>query len=376
MTATTRAALGRGPRAQSAGRQTGARGPGKRTVGGPPWAARPPAALASSSSSRRSVTAPLSAARRDEAGFVFAACGRYRTEKWPIVVGRPWFGTPRPRCPSDQPVETGRFSTPCGGAARSSRRSSSVADGAPCSSCSLLLPKSLPGDGEDRARRTPYRSAPVERCRPPIERRLATIKALLTTRRRWRRAARRLPGETAATLDGKVELAVDPRTRTSSTSSQCRDAGKAARIANAVAKRPSSTSSARPSSIRLDRARATLNARSTSSRARPGAQAEVQRGAIRERLTDLNVWAASSGSELRPAEAAEPPKAALLPAPAPKRRLRVLRRVVHRRTHRPRPGAAEAARQRLSRAEPPPRAPGARPRSRTSGAVSGTSRTR
>jgi capsular exopolysaccharide synthesis family protein len=147
-----------------------------------------------------------------------------------------------------------------------------------------------------------------------IERRLATIEVLLTTRETRRRAARRVPGETAATLEDKIAATVDPRADVISLTATDDTAQGAARIANAVA-----TSflvrHRRAEQQRLDRARSTLQGALRRLGGRRGVLAANERAEIRERLNDLNVSAAATASELSLAEAAQPPEAAFSPRP-------------------------------------------------------------
>ena len=112
-----------------------------------------------------------------------------------------------PTLPPDQPVETGRYLD----ALRRSKLlialivlplTAAVLIG------SLLLPKTyratakiVVGSASD-----PLQTGDVA----SIERRLATFDVLVTTRANLRRAATRVRGETAATLDRKVSSSVDP----------------------------------------------------------------------------------------------------------------------------------------------------------------------
>jgi capsular exopolysaccharide synthesis family protein len=146
------------------------------------------------------------------------------------------------------------------------------------------------------------------------ERRLATIRTLLTTRANLRRAASRLRGETAATLKDKVESSVDPAANIVNVTATDDTGRGAAAIANAVA----TSFLARERSVdrqRLARARASLVQALEVMEGRRGEQAAIERTAIRERLTDLNVNAASSGTELALAEAAQSPEGPYSPQP-------------------------------------------------------------
>ena len=137
------------------------------------------------------------------------------------------------------------------------------------------------------------------------ERRLATIRTLLTTRANLRQASSRLRGESATSLKDKVQSSVDPAANIVNVTASDETARGAASIANAVA----TSFLAKERSIdrqRLRRARASLVQALEAMEGRRGEQAAIERTAIRERLTDLNVSAAGSGSELALAEAAQP----------------------------------------------------------------------
>jgi tyrosine-protein kinase len=226
-----------------------------------------------------------------------------------LVDARMRYATPA--LPSDQPVETGRY-------VDALRRSWVLVAGIVISltlvvlAVSAMMPKSYRATAkivlENPA--DPLQSQDVA----TTERRLATINALLTTRETLRRAARRVPGETATTLQDKVTSSVDPTADIISVAATSGNPAEAARIANAV----SATFLAEQRRLernRLSRARATLQGALNQLQGKLGAQAEVQRGAIRERLTDLNVAAASSGEELALAEAARAPKQPYAPRP-------------------------------------------------------------
>jgi capsular exopolysaccharide synthesis family protein len=147
-----------------------------------------------------------------------------------------------------------------------------------------------------------------------VERRLATIQVLLTTRETFRRASRRLKGEGPATLDGKVQASVDPSANIINVVAIDDTAAGAARIANAVATSFLATER-RAEWRRFNRARATLLRALADLEGVRGLQAQEERAAIRERLTDLNFGAASAGSELELAEAARAPAQPYSPRP-------------------------------------------------------------
>jgi len=136
-----------------------------------------------------------------------------------------------------------------------------------------------------------------------IQRRLATIQVLLTTRDVLARAARHLPGETAASLEGKVSSSVDTNANVITLDANDNTADGAARIANAIA----STYLAEQRLLQrqqLAQERASLLQALDKLRGTPGARA--QRLAIQNQLAQLNVSAASSRPELALAERARP----------------------------------------------------------------------
>ena len=212
--------------------------------------------------------------------------------------------------PPDQPVETGRYLD----ALRRSKLlialivlplTAAVLIG------SLLLPKTyratakiVVGGGSD----------PLSSDVASTERRLATFDVLLTTRGTLRRAARRIPGETAATLERKVSSTVDPRANIINVSATDGRSRRAARIANSVV-RTFLNGQHRTAQGRLVRARRTLRNALAALEGRRGEQAAAERADIRARLNDLNVSAAGSGSELALAEAASAPSAPFAPRP-------------------------------------------------------------
>jgi tyrosine-protein kinase len=146
-----------------------------------------------------------------------------------------------------------------------------------------------------------------------LERRLATITALLETRETMRRARRRVPGATVAALGDKVSSSVDPAANIINVVATDASARRAARIANAVAVTFVADQRA-AERRRLNRARAALQAALDELEGKRGVQVATERASIRERLTDLNV-AATNRAELELAEAARPPTAPYAPRP-------------------------------------------------------------
>ena len=147
-----------------------------------------------------------------------------------------------------------------------------------------------------------------------LERRLATTTALLKTRETLRRARRRVPGETVATLRDKVQSSVDPTANIINVVATDGSSKRAARIANAVAVTFVAERRAAERQ-RLNRARATLQRALKELEGKSGVQVATERAAIRERLTDLNIGAVTTSSALALAEAAQPPTVPYSPKP-------------------------------------------------------------
>jgi len=146
------------------------------------------------------------------------------------------------------------------------------------------------------------------------ERRLATIQTLLTTRETLRAAAARLRGETARTLEDKVQATVSATADIIDVTATDETPRGAAAIANGVA----STYLAKQRRLlreQLARARASIVSDLNALRNRRGLQAETERASIRDRLRELNLSEASSGSELERAEVAVPPREPYSPRP-------------------------------------------------------------
>jgi capsular exopolysaccharide synthesis family protein len=213
--------------------------------------------------------------------------------------------------PPDQPVETGRY---LDALSRSKLLIAVIV--LPLTALVLLVSLLLPETYRATAKiviegaSDPLQTSDVE----SVERRLATIDALLTTRETLRRAARRVPGKTVATLDESVSSSVDPSANIINVTATDDTAPGAARIANAVAT-TFVNGQRRVERRRLNRARAELLRALAPLEGRRGEQAATERAAIRERLTDLNVSAAGTGTEMAVAEAARPPEAAYSPRP-------------------------------------------------------------
>lgn len=226
-----------------------------------------------------------------------------------VVDGPPRYTAPA--LPPDQPIETGRY---LDALARSKLLIALIV--LPLTGVALIASLALPKTYRATSKVVLESAADPLQTRDvaSIERRLATIDALLTTRETRRRAARRLRRETARSLADKVSSSVDPAANIINVVATDDTATGAARIANAVAT-TFLAEQRRAEQQRLERARATLRRVLRPLESRRGEQAATERAAIRERLTDLNVGAATTGSELSLAEAAQPPPDPYSPRP-------------------------------------------------------------
>jgi capsular polysaccharide biosynthesis protein/Mrp family chromosome partitioning ATPase len=145
------------------------------------------------------------------------------------------------------------------------------------------------------------------------QRRLATTETLLTSQEVLDRAAQRVPGiDDGDDLAGKVESSVEQDANIINISATDGDPSRAARIANAVAEAFLSERQ------RLDREairRARQQLEAEIARLEGAPNADIQIGAIRDRISELAVSEASAGSDLSIAEPAEPPDAPASPRP-------------------------------------------------------------
>jgi capsular exopolysaccharide synthesis family protein len=145
-----------------------------------------------------------------------------------------------------------------------------------------------------------------------VERRLATLQTLVTTRDVLRAAGRQLEDENADSLEDKVSSSVDPEANIINVSATDDSAEGAAAIANAVSKE-FLAKRRRAERQRLTRARANLLQALNRLRSSPAAR--VEGAALRERLSELTVSEASVGAELQVAQAARPPSSPSSPKP-------------------------------------------------------------
>jgi capsular exopolysaccharide synthesis family protein len=146
------------------------------------------------------------------------------------------------------------------------------------------------------------------------QRRLATTEMLLTAPDVLTRAARSVPGETKDALEDKVESSVDEQANIINVVVSDGDADDAATLANAVA-RAFLSERTQLDRERIARARQRLLDEIERLENEGSPNADVQIGAIRERISELGVSEASAGSELQIAERAEAPSSAASPRP-------------------------------------------------------------
>jgi Mrp family chromosome partitioning ATPase len=218
---------------------------------------------------------------------------------------------PASALPSDQPVETGRYLD-----ALSRSKLLILLIVVPLTAAVLLISLVLPKTYRATAKIVLDTTSELDQNIDVAsnERRLATIDTLLTTRRTLRPAARRVPGETAASLQDKVDSSVSPTADIINVVATDDTATGAARIANAVATTFLREQN-RGEQRRLNARRAAYRQALAALEGRRGPEVEAQRGTIRERIADLEASAASGGTELSLAEAAQPPKAPYSPRP-------------------------------------------------------------
>ena len=143
-------------------------------------------------------------------------------------------------------------------------------------------------------------------------RRLATMRALLTSPDVLARAARRLPGETQDTLEDKVTATVDDVANIIEVKARDGDPAGAAAIANDVT-RTFLDLRRTAESRRFADARSSLESALERARTAKGSPEEVQ--ALRERLSELNVSEVATGDELQIGQAARPPEGPDSPRP-------------------------------------------------------------
>src|SRR3954451_19001326 len=137
-----------------------------------------------------------------------------------------------------------------------------------------------------------------------LTRELATIDQLLETDEILSAAARKVPGESAATLKDKVHSDVDPVANLIFVNASARDPRSAAAIANAVAQ---TFVSAQAGVDRRQYEAARSGLQEELSRVQNQAGSAQQVEALQQRLSQLSVSLASAGTDLSVAEKATPP---------------------------------------------------------------------
>jgi Mrp family chromosome partitioning ATPase/capsular polysaccharide biosynthesis protein len=140
-----------------------------------------------------------------------------------------------------------------------------------------------------------------------VTRRLATVRALVTTRDVRVRAAQRLRGETPGSLEDKVSATVDPDANIVDVHGADDTAAGAAAIANGVAR----AFIARQRATDLQRVARTRHVLLQDLRTAPSTEAQ----AIQARLSELNVREAGLGTELSLVEPAQAPAQPSAPRP-------------------------------------------------------------
>jgi len=145
-----------------------------------------------------------------------------------------------------------------------------------------------------------------------VQRELATIQTLATTRSVLARAAGQLRGVSVETLERNVQASVDPQANIINISATNKDPRAAAVTANAVARAYLELRRS-DEQAQLARSRARLLQLMASLRNAPGGAAQAQ--AIRERLSEISVEQAGAGSDLELAQEARPPTAPYSPRP-------------------------------------------------------------
>jgi capsular polysaccharide biosynthesis protein len=145
-----------------------------------------------------------------------------------------------------------------------------------------------------------------------VDRELASSQVLITSPAVLGAVARAFSGETAGSLATKVSARVDSKAGMVDVLATDGDARRAARIANTVA---STYLASRAAAVRRSAQRARTNLQSELAAMPPADAAGPLGDALRKRITDLGVTAATAGSGMSLAEAATVPRAAYAPRP-------------------------------------------------------------
>lgn len=145
-----------------------------------------------------------------------------------------------------------------------------------------------------------------------IERRLSTMAELLTTPDVLQAAAASLPGETEQSLEDSISAESDPQANIVNVAASNGDPEVAARMANAVATAFLDQRTEVEGEL-LEQAREQLERQVALLQREPGNDSQIS--AIQERISELSVGEGSIGSDLRLAQAAEPPSTPASPRP-------------------------------------------------------------
>ena len=154
----------------------------------------------------------------------------------------------------------------------------------------------------------PYESINVD----ALTRELSTIEQLLLTSNVLDRAAKRVKGETPASIQGALESSVDPEANLIFVTATAGDPKRAAQIANAVAETFIEAQRA-VTRQQYEQARAGLLQELARVRGQTGAAQQTQ--AIQQRLSELGVSLAGAGMDLQIAQRATPPSERSSPKP-------------------------------------------------------------
>jgi capsular polysaccharide biosynthesis protein len=175
---------------------------------------------------------------------------------------------------------------------------------------SLALPKTYSASASITVEDTGSVLAPTDN--ESATRKLATMRALLTSPDVLDRAAHGLPGETGGSLKERVSASVDPVASIITVKAKDGDPEGAATIANRVASTFLAMRRVAETKRYSDAHRALELAlkRAQESKASPD---EIQ--ALRDRLSELDVTSLATGDELQIAQAARPPSTAESPQP-------------------------------------------------------------
>ena len=175
---------------------------------------------------------------------------------------------------------------------------------------SVTLPKSYSASAKVTVEDAGSVLAPTDN--DTATRRLATMRALVTSPDVLDRSASALPGTSGDSLKSDVSASVDPVASILTITAKDRDPDQAAAIANRVARTFLAARREAETQRFADSRRALQLALQRAEQSNTSAQ-EIQ--ALRDRLSELDVTALASGDELQIAQAARPPSSADSPQP-------------------------------------------------------------